>query len=135
MTSRLTEIIVDCRDPLSLARWWAETLGYEVGEPAPEGWVGITSSAGRPSERDHRAAAQVPTVVFVPVPEPKTLKNRVHLDIWPIDQTQAAEVTWLEGRGARRVDVGQAAVSWVVMADPEGNEFCVLGSDEAADPA
>ena len=68
----------------------------------------------------------MPTIVFVPVPEPKEVKNRVHLDLWSIDRTQDQEVAWLESRGARRVDIGQRDVSWVVMADPEGNEFCVL---------
>jgi hypothetical protein len=73
-----------------------------------------------------RTAPQVPTIVFVPVPEAKTLKNRVHLDIWSIDGTQAEEVERLVQRGATWVDVGQRNVSWVVMADPEDNEFCVL---------
>ena len=59
-----------------------------------------------------------------PVPEARATKNRLHLDLRPLDQ--AGEVARLEGLGARRVDVGQRDVSWVVMADPEGNEFCVL---------
>jgi hypothetical protein len=63
-------------------------------------------------------------MVFVNVPEAKTLKNRLHIDLNPDDQT--AEVARLEGLGATRVDVGQGEVRWVVMADPEGNEFCVL---------
>jgi len=69
-----------------------------------------------------------PTIVFVPVPERKSVKNRVHIDVNPIDRTQAEEVERLEALGARRVDVGQGDVGWVVMADPEGNEFCVLRS-------
>ncbi|HUY57771.1 MAG TPA: VOC family protein [Candidatus Micrarchaeaceae archaeon] len=129
MTSRVTEIIIDSEDPLILAKWWAEVLDYHVAPPAEEGWVGISAAANRdegPREGAYRAAAQVPTIVFVPVSEPKTVKNRVHLDIWSIDRTQDQEVAWLESRGARRVDIGQRDVSWVVMADPEGNEFCVL---------
>ncbi|HUY09057.1 MAG TPA: VOC family protein [Candidatus Dormibacteraeota bacterium] len=130
MTSRVTEIIIDSQDPMTLAKWWAEVLDYQVAPPAKEGWVGISAWAAgeeRPSEDAYRAAAQVPTIVFVPVPESKTLKNRTHLDIWSVDRTQEEEVAWLESRGARRVDIGQRDVPWVVMADPEGNEFCVLG--------
>ena len=58
------------------------------------------------------------------VPEDKAVKNRLHLDLRPLDQ--AAEVARLEGLGARRIDIGQRDTSWVVMADPDGNEFCVL---------
>jgi hypothetical protein len=130
MTSRLTEIIIDSRDPLTLAKWWAPVLDYQVADHTKEGWVGITAwanEAERPSEDAYRAAAQVPMISFVSVPEAKTIKNRIHLDIWSMERTQDEEVAWLEERGARRVDIGQGDVSWVVMADPEGNEFCVLG--------
>jgi hypothetical protein len=129
MTSRITEFIVDSSNPTALARWWAEVLGYRVVREADDGWVAIgpwDCDDERASEDAIRAAPQAPTVVFVPVPEAKTLKNRVHLDIWAIDCTQGEEVERLVQRGARRVDVGQGDVSWVVMADPEGNEFCVL---------
>lgn len=125
MTSRVTEIIVDSHDPPSIAQWWAQVLGYEVSAHA-DGWVGIRPAGERPSDAAYRTRAQVPTIVFVPVPEAKAVKNRLHLDIWSIDRTQEEEVAWLLGQGARRVDVGQVGVSWVVMADPEGNEFCVL---------
>jgi hypothetical protein len=69
-----------------------------------------------------------PGLVFVPVPEGKTVKNRLHIDLAPgPDDDQEAEVEKLIAKGARRADVGQRAdVSWVVLADPEGNEFCVL---------
>ena len=69
-----------------------------------------------------------PTIVFGPVPEPKTVKNRLHIDVNPVDCTRDEEVERLIGLGARRVDVGQGEVSWVVLADPEGNEFCVLST-------
>ena len=70
-------------------------------------------------------ALPYPDLLFIRVPEDKRVKNRLHLDLRPDDQ--ASEVARLEGMGARRVDIGQSAdVSWVVMADPEGNEFCVL---------
>nr|BFF16215.1 hypothetical protein GCM10025699_75180 [Microbacterium flavescens] len=69
----------------------------------------------------------LPGLLFVRVPEAKTLKNRLHLDFRPDDQD--AEVERLLALGATRSDVGQTSdVSWVVLADPEGNEFCVLGS-------
>jgi hypothetical protein len=74
-----------------------------------------------------RRAPGVPTLVFVAVPEGKTVKNRLHLDVRPIDGSHDAEVERLIGLGARRADVGQGRVPWVVVADPEGNEFCVLG--------
>ena len=65
-----------------------------------------------------------PDILFLRVPEGKAVKNRLHLDFRPDDQ--AAEVARLEGLGARRVDIGQGDQSWVVLADPDGNEFCVL---------
>ena len=70
-----------------------------------------------------------PDILFQKVPESKSVKNRVHLDLRPDDQF--AEVERLLGLGARRVDIGQREVRWVVMADPEGNEFCVLRPDPA----
>ncbi len=70
-----------------------------------------------------------PDILFLEVPEPKTVKNRLHLDLRRDDQAQ--EVARLEALGAWRIDIGQGDVSWVVMADPEGNEFCVLAPQEA----
>ena len=69
-----------------------------------------------------------PSLVFVPVPEAKTIKNRLHIDVNPVGCDQAQEVERLIGLGARRVDIGQGEQTWVVLADPEGNEFCVLRS-------
>ena len=115
MTSRVSEIIIDSQDPLILAKWWGEVLDYPVAPPSPKGAVGIFAAANRdevPGEGAYRAAAQVPTIVFVPVPAPKEAKDRVHLDIWSIDRTQDQEVAWLESRDARRVDIGQRDVSW-----------------------
>ena len=116
------QVIVDAIDPAALARWWREALGWVmVDEDDEEGEYEI-----RPS------ADVVPGLLFVPVPEPKTIKNRLHLDFRPADQD--AEVTRLLALGATRADVGQGDESWVVLADPEGNEFCVLRSvsDRAA---
>jgi hypothetical protein len=78
-----------------------------------------------------RQAPGVPTLVFVAVPEAKTVKNRLHLDLRPVGGSHQGEVERLIGLGARPADIGQGEVPWVVLADPEGNEFCVLGSLEA----
>ncbi|MGH9014335.1 MAG: VOC family protein [Acidimicrobiia bacterium] len=114
MASRFTELIVDAADPGGLAEFWAAVLGYR-----PTGsYEGAVEIAGP------RGAA--PSIVFVPVPEAKTVKNRLHIDVNPSGCDQAEEVERLLALGARRVDVGQGEQSWVVLADPEGNEFCVL---------
>lgn len=116
MTLRLWSIVVDADDPRLLAHWWADLLGWKVFYEADDEVV-ITT----PDERN-------PGIVFGKVPEPKTVKNRLHLDFAPDDRD--AEVARLERLGARRVDIGQGDVPWVVMADPEGNEFCVLSARE-----
>ncbi|MDQ1435584.1 MAG: hypothetical protein QOF59_2400 [Actinomycetota bacterium] len=118
MAARLTEIIVDSTDPGRLARFWGEVLGWPVtDDDRGMSWISATG--------DHTAH---PMIVFVPVPEAKSLKNRVHLDVNPSGSDQAAELERLLALGAMRVDVGQSAtVPWVVLADPEGNEFCLLG--------
>jgi hypothetical protein len=118
MAIRIQCLCIDCREPVELARWWAEVLGWEVTFEEPDEAV-LEPPAGSPL-RD-----VVPDLLFGVVPEGKTVKNRLHLDLRPDDQ--AAEVARLEALGATRVDVGQGPdVSWVVLADPEGNEFCVL---------
>ncbi|HST72783.1 VOC family protein [Kocuria sp.] len=120
MTSTVYSVAVDCRDPEALARFWCEALGYVVHGEA-EGYVGIA-----PPED-----AAGPRLDFLLVPEPKTVKNRLHLDLRAADGDQAGEVARLESLGARRADVGQGSdVTWVVLADPEGNEFCVLADLE-----
>lgn len=129
MTSRITETSVDCADPAGLADFWCAALGYVVVH-ADDELVEI-GPPGRDDTELLTAIRQAPvagTLVFARVPEAKTVKNRLHLDLSPIDCSQAAEVERLEALGARRVDVGQGDVGWVVMADPEGNEFCVLRS-------
>ena len=78
-----------------------------------------------PERENHRGPVS-PTLTFARVPEGKTVKNRVHLDVNPADREQDEEVRRLLDLGARHVDVGQGDVTWVVLADPEGNEFCVL---------
>ncbi|MER5487257.1 VOC family protein [Streptomyces sp. NPDC002812] len=126
MTSRFTELSVDCHDPERLAAFWCEVLDYKVIDRG-EDMVEIGS--WEPTVEGVRAGSMPPTLVFVQVPEGKTLKNRLHLDVSPIDAGTEDEVTRLLGLGATRADVGQGPDrSWVVMADPEGNEFCVLRS-------
>lgn len=115
MASRLYNITIDAHDHAALAEFWRQALGYRVAYAEPH-------ETGIEPPDDPTEAC--PELVFVPVPEEKTIKNRVHLDLAPDDQ--AAEVERLTALGARRIDIGQGEVSWVVMADPEGNEFCVL---------
>lgn len=134
MTARLTEIVVDCRDPLALATFWASVLDYHVVR-AEGGQVEIAASRHEVADlaRQARLAAVIPTLVFVTVPEDKSVKNRLHLDIRPVDCSYDAEVERLIRLGARRQDLGAGVQPWAVLADPEGNEFCVLASlDESA---
>jgi catechol 2,3-dioxygenase-like lactoylglutathione lyase family enzyme len=128
MGVRLTEIVVDCHDPAAQAAFWAAALDYHVVH-SEDAWVEIAPWEQEPADLAERVrqAPGVPTLVFVPVPEGKTVKNRLHLDVRPIDRSQEAEVERLIGLGARHADVGQGTQRWVVLADPEGNEFCVLG--------
>jgi hypothetical protein len=126
----VTEISVDCMDPAGLARFWCAALGYSVLD-ATDGLVEVGPERGSDAEllEAVRRMPVAPSMFFALVPEGKTVKNRLHLDLSPVDCTQAEEVARLEVLGARRADVGQTgAESWVVMADPEGNEFCVLRS-------
>ncbi|MEU2895881.1 VOC family protein [Streptomyces sp. NPDC001273] len=124
MTSRFTELAVDCRDPEGLAAFWCEVLDFEVIDRS-ESKVEIGSWV--PTVEEVRARQMPPTLLFIRVPEDKTVKNRLHLDVSPIDRSTEDEVTRLLALGATRTDVGQGPDrSWVVMADPEGNEFCVL---------
>jgi catechol 2,3-dioxygenase-like lactoylglutathione lyase family enzyme len=129
MGSRLTEIVVDCQDPAALAAFWAAALGYHVVR-TEEGQVEIAAWAQEPDDLADqvRQGPIVPALVFVTVPEVKAVKNRLHLDVRPVDSSYQAEVERLVALGARRADVGQGNQPWAVLADPEGNEFCVLGS-------
>jgi hypothetical protein len=128
MGSRLTEIVVDCQDPVAQAAFWTAALDYHVVR-TEQGQVEVAPWEQEPADlaEQVRRAPGAPTLVFVAVPEAKTIKNRLHLDLRPIDGSHQAEVERLIGLGARRADVGQGEVPWVVLADPEGNEFCVLG--------
>ncbi len=117
----LAAVVVDAADPAGLAAFWAEATGWSIGYEANAGEVvSLHSRHGGP-----------PDIDFVRVDDPKIVKDRLHLDVRPFaDDDQAAEVERLVALGARRIDVGQREVTWVVLADPEGNEFCVLRSKD-----
>ena len=118
MTLEWEETIIDARDPVALGRWWQEALGWVVANEEP-------------GEYEIRPAPdRLPGLLFLPVEEEKTVKNRLHLDFRPDDQER--EVERLLALGATRADVGQGEQSWIVLADPEGNEFCVLAGRRPA---
>jgi catechol 2,3-dioxygenase-like lactoylglutathione lyase family enzyme len=123
MQLRIQCLCVDTADPARLAAFWQAALGWRrTFEQDDE--VVLEPPEGSPAD------GVVPDLLFLRVPEEKTGKNRLHLDLRPADQ--AAEVARLERLGATRTDVGQGPdVSWVVMADPDGNEFCVLKAPTA----
>jgi hypothetical protein len=124
MTSKITDLTIDCADPAVLTRFWCLVLDYEVQHGLP-GLIRI----GPPKvpEGKNRPGPVPPTLTFERVPEGKTVKNRLHLELNPTDREQNDEVRRLLGLGARLADVGQSQnVGRVVMADPEGNEFSVL---------
>jgi len=113
MTIRWEALTIDARDPVSLAQWWRQTLGWEVMEPDPAG-VEVRSPDGRS-----------PSLFFVAVEEDKQTKNRLHLDLYAEDQAAALED--LINRGATHAAVGQPDdAECIVLRDPEGNEFCLL---------
>ena len=113
MPSRVAVMALDAVDPEAVATFWCQVLGYEVVD-RDEGGVSIAGQHG-------------PAIDVLRVGEAKTVKNRLHLDLRADGASTAEELARLEALGARRVDVGQGAeVSWTVLADPEGNEFCLL---------
>ena len=121
MSLHLEQVLIDAHDPERLAKFWSEVLDYRIeydskNDPESEG-----------GEREIELAPKdgsSTNILFVEVHDEKTVKNRIHLDLRPDDQ--AAEVARVEALGARKVDIGQGEQTWVVMADPEGNEFCIL---------
>ncbi|MBW3604366.1 MAG: VOC family protein [Actinobacteria bacterium] len=120
MGTRLYSVVIDCGDHVAQARWWAQTLRWTVVH------VDDHEAAVEPSSASPHDLA----LVFVPVPEPKHGKNRIHLDLGsPTAQAHRDLVDQAQARGASAVDIGQKEVSWTVLADPEGNEFCVLAPD------
>ena len=123
MGLRMQAVIVNCHDPGALAEFWAAALGWRITVRGDPEW-GIEPPEGS------REDSVVPDMLFIQVPDAKQGFNRLHIDLRPTgdEPDQAAEVARLEALGATRVDVGQGDVSWVVMADPEGNELCVLSA-------
>jgi hypothetical protein len=120
MATRLVHLVVDAAQPGQLAQFWAAALGWEVA-PEEDGEFDVWPAGYR-----YPDPVALP-LVFVPVPEPKTGKNRVHLDLaTESHEHHAAQVRRLLGLGAVPIDIGQGDVPWRVLADPEGNEFCVL---------
>ena len=120
MPTRAVHIVIDATDPSALAAFWAAALGWEVA--ADESDEAIVCPAGF----SYPGPAALP-LVFVPVAEQKTGKNRLHLDLSTTSQQhQAAEVQRMLRLGATPADIGQGDVPWEVLADPEGNEFCML---------
>lgn len=118
MPLRIQCLTIDAHDPAALARFWAAALGWRVTDQGDDEVV------VEPPEGATARPFPHPDLLFLRVPDEKRTKNRLHLDLRPDDRD--AEVRRLEGLGARRVDIGQGDVTWIVMADPEGNEFCVL---------
>ena len=115
MPTRLIGLVVDTSAPRSLADWWADALDWPVTHLADESTVAPPD--GAPGLE----------LTFVPVDDPRVEPNRVHLDLASATRAdQEATVTRLTSSGARAADVGQGDVPWVVLADPDGNEFCVL---------
>ncbi|MFB7609725.1 VOC family protein [Streptomyces gardneri] len=120
MACRISELVVDCADPARLAVFWSEVLGYvELGRE-DDGSIEI----GPPGTG---FGGPQPTMILSPSSDPRTGKLRLHLDVNPTDRDQDAELARLLALGARRADVGQDGTeNWHVLADPEGNEFCLL---------
>jgi catechol 2,3-dioxygenase-like lactoylglutathione lyase family enzyme len=117
MNIRIQCLCIDTADPARIAAFWQSALGWRCTFQK-EGEVVLEPPEGSPED------GIAPDLVFLKVPEGKAVKNRLHLDLRPGDQ--AAEVARLEALGARQISIGQGEVSWVVMADPDGNEFDVL---------
>lgn len=112
MASRIGDIIVDCADAPRLAAFWCAVLGYRITDQDDTG-VAIAGSG------------VTPTILFIRVPEGKAAKNRIHFDLCPTDRAHAEELRRLAELGARRSSVVSGG-SWVVLEDPEGNEFCLM---------
>jgi uncharacterized protein YndB with AHSA1/START domain len=126
MTSYVSHTSVDCADAYALSEWWKKVLGY-------------VDLDGDPNEPGHeecliRSAENGHQILFIEVPDTRQVKNRLHFDLRPVDGTRDEEVARLLGVGATQLDdrreIRGDGTGWVVLADPEGNEFCVLRSDE-----
>ena len=120
MACRFTELVIDCHDHDLLGRFWSEVLGYRISDRSdgPEHfYVELEGPTGAG-----------PSLLLLRTTDAKSVKNRLHIDVNATDRTQDEEVERILALGATRADIGQGEQAWVVLADPEGNEFCVLHS-------
>lgn len=118
MSSRFSSLALDAVDVESQAKFWTQALGYRIAEEF-DGGLGLMPEDG----------VLGPPIDIIPVPDGKTAKLRLHIDLVPEGCTQQEEVDRMLALGAVRADVGQGPdVPWVVLADPEGNEFCILSA-------
>lgn len=121
MSARISELVLDCRDPEALARFWCEVLDFVVLDTEDDGSVEIGA-------RDGFGGSQ-PTIFLSRSDDPPQTKSKLHIDLSATDRDQAAELERLLALGARPADVGQTSdESWHVLQDPEGNAFCLLNS-------
>jgi hypothetical protein len=120
VSCRLSELVIDCADPVALSRFWCAVLGYvELSREEPENGVEIGPTSG--------FGGAAPTLVFSRTTEPKPDGYRLHIDVNPVDRDHDAELERLLAIGARPADIGQTGEeSWHVLQDPEGNVFCLL---------
>jgi hypothetical protein len=119
MALRISELVLDCHDPVRLARFWCEALDFVVVGREPDGSleIGPTTGFGGPQ----------PTMILSPSTRQPRERGMLHFDVSPVESTLEAEVERLRGLGAEPADVGQTGEEdWVVLQDPEGNVFCVL---------
>lgn len=119
MACRISELVLECRNPEVLARFWCEVLNFVVLDREEDGSVEIGPPEG--------FGGPQPTIILSRSEEPERTKPRLHIDVNATDCDQSAELERLLGLGARRAEIGQTGEEpWHVLADPEGNEFCLL---------
>jgi catechol 2,3-dioxygenase-like lactoylglutathione lyase family enzyme len=119
MACRISELVLECRDPELLARFWCEVLDFVVLDREDDGSIEIGPREG--------SGGLQPTIILSPTDESERAKPRLHIDVNATDRDQDAELERLLALGARPADVGQTGEEpWHVLADPEGNEFCLL---------
>ena len=131
MTSLISHTTIDCANAYELSEWWKQVIGYvdvadDPNEPGHEECMIVSPESGH-------------AVLFIEVPEKKQVKDRIHFDLRPTDRTRDEEVERVVGIGATVVedlrDIHGPGIGWVVLADPEGNEFCILRSQAERDAA
>jgi predicted enzyme related to lactoylglutathione lyase len=127
MVARIRHITVDCKDAYALAQFWSALTGWPIDEENEPGDTQCLIAPMLPEPLD----AGMPGMLFIQVPEPKTAKNRIHVDMVPTDRSRDEEVARLSALGASVIADHRTAdgLGWVVMTDPEGNEFCIERSD------